>query len=726
MEPWLKDEVQFYEHQITGVRQMMTMRNFLLADDMGLGKSLQAITVAAGDVIRGWAEKIIIVCPITLKGNWSDEFDKFTGMPHMILGQSIDPKNPERLKALTPAKRAIQLDEFASMRGPRALIVNYEQIAKHITDLNRIGFNIAVFDEAHYLKNPQAQRTKACHKLRADRFFMLTGTPMLNQVHELWGLLHLIDPIGYPKFWTFKNRYCNTPDAPVWMSDGTFKPIAKIKVGDKVMGWKENSAGRRTLCESVVEGVMSREASEIIEATLESGKKIKCTPDHVWLSGNHNQSTPWVQIGKQFLPTGQYRNRLGTLSKVVEPVCDVEDLASEIQREAAWLGGIYDGEASRYFIAQSKSHNYAVHKRIGDALEMLDIPFTEKEDGYAIRGGRQSYVKLLNWCQISRKQWLVNQIHTQLNRTKDRVVDVKQIGSGEVVSMQTSTGNYIAWGYASKNCVFGGFQDKQVIGVKNEKELQERLNLVMIRRLKKNVLDLPEVQPIIKKLDLSDKQKKLYDQVVSELEIPIAGQADPSEIENALTKLLRLKQICGTTLAFTGEDDSAKLDVAVEDAMEILSNGHRLVVFTQFRDVQEAFCTRLDKTMPDIPIWELNGDVPQHDRQPYVKEWGAHPKAGAMVCMLQVAGVGLNMTAARHGMFLDKLWTPGMNQQAVDRLHRIGQSETQPVQILEYHMKGTVETRVEQVLKTKSKLFGTIVNDSDFKQKLLAALQGKL
>ena len=481
MEPWLKDEVQFYEHQITGVRQMMVMRNFLLADDMGLGKSLQAITVAAGDVIRGWASKILVVAPITLKGNWSDEFDKFTGIPHMILGQSIDPKNPERLKSLTPKKRQEQIEEFEAMEGPRVLIVNYEQVHKHLTDINRIGFDIAVFDEAHYIKNPTSQRTKACHKIRANRYFMLTGTPMLNQVHELWGILHLIDPIAYPKFWTFKNRYC----------------------------------------------------------------------------------------------------------------------------------------------------------------------------------------------------------------------------------------------------VFGGFQDKQIIGVKNEKELQDKLKRVMVRRLKEDVLDLPDVQTIVKKLDLSDAQKKLYDQVTSEMSIPIAGQADPSEIENALTKLLRLKQICGTTVSFTGIDDSAKLDQAVEDAMEIISNGHRVIVFTQFRDVQEAFCSRLDKAMPDVPIWELNGSIPQHDRQPIVKEWGSHPKAGAIVCMLQVAGIGLNMTAARHIQFLDKLWVPGLNQQAIDRAHRIGQSETQPVQVLEYHMKGTIETRVEHVLRSKSKLFGNIVNDVDFKQKLLAALQNK-
>jgi N12 class adenine-specific DNA methylase len=94
MEPWIKDEVEFYEHQITGIRQMMQMRNLLLADDMGLGKSLQAQTVAAGDIIRGWAEKILVVAPITLKSNWSDEFDKFTGIPHIILGQTIDHSRP--------------------------------------------------------------------------------------------------------------------------------------------------------------------------------------------------------------------------------------------------------------------------------------------------------------------------------------------------------------------------------------------------------------------------------------------------------------------------------------------------------------------------------------------------------------------------------------------------------------------------------------------------------
>lgn len=492
LEPYLKDEVSFYDHQIDGVRQMIRMRNFLLADDMGLGKSLQALTVAVADIKRSWAEKIIIVAPVTLKGNWADELEKFTRIPYVVFGQVTDPKNPERFKNLSPKKREEQLQEFSLMSGPRALICNYEQINKHLHDINRLGFDITIFDEAHYLKNPKALRTKACHKIQSRRYFMLTGTPMLNQVNELWGLLHLIDRVGYPKYYSFVNRYC----------------------------------------------------------------------------------------------------------------------------------------------------------------------------------------------------------------------------------------------------VFGGYKDKQIIGVKNEKELTQRLNTVMIRRLKQDVLDLPEVQKIIRKLDLSVAQQKLYDRVEKELELPVVGQADPSEIENALTKLLRLKQICGTTLPFTGEDDSAKLDQAVEDAMEILKSGHKIVVFTQFRDVQAAFLSRLEKEIDayrkqlgqqfdPFDLWELNGDIPQHDRTPLVKEWAADPKPGVMVCMLQVAGIGLNMTAARHLQFLDKLWVPGLNQQAIDRAHRIGADETQPVQVLEYHMKGTVETRVEYILNTKSKLFGTVINDFDFKKKLIEQLQAK-
>lgn len=464
LEPYIFDSVEYYPHQVDGIRELAKRKSFLLADDMGLGKSLQALTVFAIDVKRGWAKTCLVVCPATLKGNWADEVEKFTGFSYEVLEG-------------TPAERYAMLKEFASWDEPKILIVNYEQVTAHLHELDTLRFDVAIFDEAQYLKNPKAKRTQASLSLYSRRSFLLTGTPMLNHVNELWALLHRIDPAAWPKYWGFLNRYA----------------------------------------------------------------------------------------------------------------------------------------------------------------------------------------------------------------------------------------------------VFGGYKDKQIVGVKNEKELTEKLQNVMLRRLKKDVLDLPEVQIIERRVNLTADQKKLYDEVLNEMRLQRVDADDPDDIENALTKFLRLKQICGTTLPFTGTDHSSKLDLAVEDDIELLENGNRIVVFTQFRDVQECYIKRIVSS--DAPIFELNGDTKKEARSLIVKEWGMTKEPGIIVCMLQVAGLGLNMTAARHASFLDKLFVPGLNRQAIDRLHRIGQDKTQPVQIREYICRNTIENRVNQILRTKSKLFGEIVEtDPDWKRKLYRAI----
>lgn len=464
LEPFIKDEVEYYRHQVEGIRHLIKLKSWLLGDDMGLGKSIQALTVFGADVFRGWAKTCLIVCPLSLKENWADEIEKFTRFPYTVLQG-------------TPAQRNKQLLDFYVEKDPRILIVNYEQVTAHQDFLDKIRFDVAIFDEAHYLKNPKAKRTKACLDVYSHRSFMLTGTPMLNHVNELWAILHRIDPAGYPKYWSFLQRYA----------------------------------------------------------------------------------------------------------------------------------------------------------------------------------------------------------------------------------------------------VFGGYKDKQIVGVKNETELTERLQSVMLRRLKKDVLDLPEVQYVERRVDLSKAQRKLYDGVVEELKLQRVGEEDPDNIENALTKFLRLKQICGTTFSFTNEDDSTKLDLATEDAIELIENGHRIIVFTQFRDVLACYAKRMEEL--DVPVYQLHGGVKQEERQGIVKQWSLSEKPGVIVCMLQVAGVGLNMTAARHLQFLDKLFVPGLNRQAVDRAHRIGQDTTQPVQVLEYICRNTIENRVNQILRTKSKLFGEIVeSDPDWKRKLYKAL----
>lgn len=704
----IRDDLVYYQHQLDGIRQMAKMTSCLLADEMGLGKSIQALTVAAIDFQTGRATKVLVVCPATLKQNWGDEIEQHTFFTYEIVSGNAD----ERRK---------QIANFNS----DILIINYELVGKHINLLNDQDFDIIIYDEAHYMKNRNAARTKGCKALKANRHLELTGSPLMNKVDDLWVLLNRIDPVEWPNYWRFINRYCNTPDAPIWMADGTFKPIGKVQVGDEVLGWVDGSEQnglklhRRKLALSVVEAVHTRIAPMVVKANLQSGRFVKCTPDHVWLSGNHNQETLWAKVATRDLKP------IGTLSHVIDvPV----QLSLEQQRAADWLAGVYDGEASRWKIAQCINHNPEVHARICRSLDILGIPYTATDSTVDMRGGRQTYVNLLNWTDITRNAWLKSRVFTQLNRTRDRVVSLEKLGPGEVVSMQTSTGNYIAWGYASRNCLYGGYKDKQIIGVKNEKELNERLAKVMLRRYKRDTLDLPEKQYIRIVVDLTTDQRELYDKAVEDMSIDVPG-ADPMEIENALVKFLRLKQICGTTACIPGHPDhSIKLDRAVEMIQEILDSGEPVVVFTQFREVQRRLVERLEAKK--LGSFQLHGDTPMADRVPTVREWTKQAMAGnpsALVCMIQVGGVGLNMTAASKCIFIDKDFSPKKNEQAADRLHRIGADKTRPVQIFELFAKGTVEARVETILRRKTKVFGAVVDadSSEWKRKLIAAVLAK-
>jgi len=463
----IKDSVTFYPHQLDGIRDLARRSSFLLCDEMGLGKTLQALVVAAIDFERQWAKRVLVVSPATIKWNWFDEIRAFTNFTAMVLDG-------------TPKVRNEQLDTYTA-RDFDILIVNYEQVVAHKDKFNQMGFDIIIFDEAHYCKNYKSQRTKACTALKANRKFLLTGSPLLNQANELWSLLHMIDPAAYPNYWRFVSRYC----------------------------------------------------------------------------------------------------------------------------------------------------------------------------------------------------------------------------------------------------VFGGYKDKQIVGTKNSKELTTKVQSVMLRRLKRDVLDLPDKQHIIVRVDLCAEQKELYEQAQDEMKMDLPSSPTPVEMENALVKFLRLKQICGTTFAIDPAlgDHSFKLD-RVFDMVEEITQTEHVVLFTQFRGVQAAIVKRLEAIKPAIPIYQLNGDTPMKDRVGTVTAWGNN-RPGAIVCMLQVAGVGLNMTQSKKCIFVDKLFVPKLNEQAEDRLHRIGADKTQPVQIFQLICRNTIENRIETILKRKQKLFDTLIEDSQWKRELYKALMEK-
>ena len=143
-------------------------------------------------------------------------------------------------------------------------------------------------------------------------------------------------------------------------------------------------------------------------------------------------------------------------------------------------------------------------------------------------------------------------------------------------------------------------------------------------------------------------------------------------------------------------------------------------MFTQFRGVLAALAARLDAV--GVPCYQLHGDVKGPDRLPTIS-WWENDRPGVLVVMLQLA-MGINLTKSNKAIFLDRLYVPKLNEQAEDRLHRIGADLTQPVQIYNLIANDTIEQRIERILRTKRRLFKSLIEDvAAWKRQLLEELK---
>lgn len=258
--------------------------------------------------------------------------------------------------------------------------------------------------------------------------------------------------------------FCTPKETPIWMGDGTFKPIEKVEAGDEVVGFTLDPLRLiRTKVKAVSKG---RRAVQTIR--MESGRMVRCTADHKWYTGrnsnDHHRLYAPVSLSK--------RNADGVrhLIHVVDPP-KVETSTGK-QFAYGWLGGMLDGEgACKYQVLaiHQSSQNPEVQERLRQTLYRLDIPFSEHASrpaneswsegrAFVLTGGRQTKVDLINYCRPAKSHQIMDAVLnngarlSSMGKGGDRVVSVEPGDRIEdVYGLETETGNYVAWGYASQN-----------------------------------------------------------------------------------------------------------------------------------------------------------------------------------------------------------------------------------------------------------------------------------
>ena len=203
------DGCVYLPFQAEGIRALAQRKHTLLADQMGLGKTVQAIGLIN---VKPDIARVLIICPASLKLNWKNELMTWCVRPMSV-------------HVISPDSKWQPCD---------IVILNYEQVTKYRSAIDRVSWDLLIVDESHYIKTAKSQRTKSIvglwdadptkriYPIKATRKLFMTGTPILNRPKELWTTLRALDRDGLGADWlAFHTRYCDAyQDMHGWQLDG--------------------------------------------------------------------------------------------------------------------------------------------------------------------------------------------------------------------------------------------------------------------------------------------------------------------------------------------------------------------------------------------------------------------------------------------------------------------------------------------------------------------------
>lgn len=251
-------------------------------------------------------------------------------------------------------------------------------------------------------------------------------------------------------------------------------------------------------------------------------------------------------------------------------------------------------------------------------------------------------------------------------------------------------------------CHLGGYSGAEIIGYKNLDEIRALMDKVMIRRLKMEVLDLPEKIHKVEYVDMTSKQAIIYKEVMAGVRSDLHKM---SFSNNPLSMLIRLRQATGYTGIISDKvKESAKLDRMEELVSEIIESGQKAIIFSQWSEITSIVKERLAKYNPAY----ITGETKAEERMIEVNRFQNDDNCKVIVGTIGAMGTGLTLTAAQNVIFLDSPWNRALKDQAEDRAHRIGTAGT--VNIITIVCKNTIDERIEDIVYKKGLLSDMLVD----------------
>lgn len=278
--------------------------------------------------------------------------------------------------------------------------------------------------------------------------------------------------------------------------------------------------------------------------------------------------------------------------------------------------------------------------------------------------------------------------------------------------------DFIMPGYLFSHYKFSKKYEKPIIKENDENTL-EQLKLMIkpfvLRRMKKDVLtELPEKIETYMFANMTEEQNKIYKSYMFNIRNQIAQEIENNGIERSKIKIIaaltRLRQICCHPAVFVENytGDSGKMELLSEIVQNAVESKHRIIIFSQFTSMLEIIEDKLQNL--DIDYFYLDGSTESELRMEYVKRFNSGEN-DLFLISLKAGGTGLNLTGADMVIHFDPWWNPAVEEQATDRVYRIGQKNV--VQVIKLITKDTIEENIYMLQNKKRELVDSIIKPGE-------------
>lgn len=352
-----------------------------------------------------------------------------------------------------------------------------------------------------------------------------------------------------------------------------------------------------------------------------------------------------------------------------------------------------------------KDRHYPIRERLTTLLNngyigMVILDEVHRNCSPSSRSGKQ-LLKLKKDC-TAKVEWLPMTGTPIVNKPTDVFIPLKLV-DGHTFK------DYRSW--CQNFCIYGGFGGYDIIGYKNIPQLKQMLQSNMLRRLKKDVLDLPPKLHTIEYVENTPYQDKLYQKVLQDT---IAHRDDILGAANPMVKLLKLRQVNGSPELIDNSlvvDSSyitknSKMAKLVELVNMILDNGEKVVIFSNWVESLRTIYRFLAR---DNTVLSYTGTMKQDAREAHKRRFIEDPECKILIGTIGALGVSHTLTVANNVIFYDLPWNPGTMEQAEDRCHRTGTVST--VNVYSIITKDTVDEKVYKLIQDKDGVSKYIVDN---------------